>query len=171
MKHQYKCLIFHMTASIKKQIRVESSLPCTVRYTRVTANKSPSVFMRTEKKINKKSHTRTENFCSIIHYSLKYQPKPHPTLQCVFSSVLCRVTAQCLKTLLLHGAGKGRGAPNSSDGLRLTWDRCCCMTCHFHSPTENLSKYSRIHLTNTKAKCHVLEKNALFRIYYYIRKS
>lgn len=58
-----------MRASIKKQIRVESSLPCTVRYTRVTANKSPSVFMRTEKKKKKKKISHKDRKF-LFNYSL-----------------------------------------------------------------------------------------------------
>lgn len=33
----------------KKQIRVESSMSCSVRYMRITANNSSSVFMRTDR--------------------------------------------------------------------------------------------------------------------------
>lgn len=48
----------------KKQIRVESSMPCTVRHTRVIANKSPSIFMRIDGRKKKyKFQKRRENFC------------------------------------------------------------------------------------------------------------
>lgn len=51
----------HESVNKKKHIRVNSSIPCTIRYTRVIVNKLPSIFMRIDargaKKTNKKPQT------------------------------------------------------------------------------------------------------------------
>lgn len=56
----------------KKHIRVNSSIPCTIRYTRVIVNKLPSIFMRIDargaKKPKKNSNSRI--FFFWLNYSI-----------------------------------------------------------------------------------------------------
>lgn len=71
----------HESVNKKKHIRVNSSIPCTIRYTRVIVNKLPSIFMRIDargakkkqqnysifiKKLESADETKTKAFLSNI---------------------------------------------------------------------------------------------------------
>lgn len=123
----------------KKQIRVESSMPRAVRHTRVIANKSLSIFMRIDGRTKKLKFQKEWKF--LFNYSL-FTKNISPNCVEHFSASFHQDVAlwapggskhYCLMEL---GRAPDWGVFNSSAGLRVTWDRCCCMTCHFHSPLK-----------------------------------
>lgn len=61
----------HESINKKNPIRVNSSIPCTIRYTRAIVNKLPSIFMRIDVRGAKKTkNLKQQDFFFWLNYSI-----------------------------------------------------------------------------------------------------
>lgn len=140
--------------NFKNHIRVNSSIPCTIRYTRVIVNKLPSIFMRIDVRGAKKPNSNSRIFFR-LNYSIFIKK-----LESIILLAEVYILIQHQKSILI--------GPKCILLLAHGWlwtNVAWTVTLPTAFTAENLTCKSRNPPHQNKGKCHILRKkaNALFK--------